>query len=140
MNIARLAALVLIATASSAAAQEAETRFTLEKTADGYVRMDRRTGDLSICTERSGQLVCRLAADERTAWQDEVELMGRRLEDVEKRLAALEGAPVAQNALPTEEQFEQGMTYMERFLRRFMGIAKELERESADPEAPAQKT
>lgn len=138
MRTAGLALLLLVTTAPAAVAQE--TRFTLEKTSDGYVRMDGKTGELSTCTERTGQLVCRLAADERSAWQDEVDRLARRLDEVEKRLSALEAAPAAQNALPTEEQFEQSLSFMERFFRRFMGIVKDLEQEQATPDAPPQKT
>jgi hypothetical protein len=143
MRIARLAAFALAATIPAAVAQEAETRYTLEKTPDGYVRMDTRTGEMSVCTERTGQLVCRLAADERSAWQDEIDRLTRRLDEVEKRLGALEGSSTPQTALPSEEQFEQSMTFMERFFRRFIDIVKDLEAETdtAKPEAPSpQKT
>ncbi|SMH38812.1 hypothetical protein [Mesorhizobium australicum] len=143
MRIARLAAFALAATIPAAVAQEAETRYTLEKTPDGYVRMDNRTGEMSVCTERAGQLVCRLAADERSAWQGEIDRLTRRLDEVEKRLGALEGSPTPQTALPSEEQFEQSLTFMERFFRRFIDIVKDLEAETdtAKPEAPSpQKT
>ena len=102
MRIAGLAALVLGATVPGSLAQDADTRYTLEKTPDGYVRMDTRTGEMSLCTERAGQLVCRIAADERSAWQDELDRVTRRLDEVEKRLGALEASPPPQDALPTE--------------------------------------
>ena len=102
----------------SAGAQEAD-RYTLEKSADGYVRMDRRTGEMSICEERSGQLVCRLAADERSAFQDEVDRLADRVSNLEKRIAELEasGRPNTQSVLPTEEDIEKTLGYMERFFR-----------------------
>ncbi|MFH1794119.1 MAG: hypothetical protein ABIK36_03625 [Pseudomonadota bacterium] len=137
MRIAGLAALVLAATVPGSLAQDADTRYTLEKTPDGYVRMDTRTGEMSLCTERTGQLVCRIAADERSAWQDELDRVTRRLDEVEKRLGALEASPPAQDALPTEEQFEQSLSFMERFFRRFMDIAKDLEEESGAPKTNA---
>lgn len=143
MRIARLAAFALAATIPAAVAQEAETRYTLERTPDGYVRMDTRTGEMSVCTERTGQLVCRLAADERSAWQDEIDRLTRRLDEMEKHLGALEGSPTPQTALPSEEQFERSLTFMERFFRRFIDIVKDLEAETdtAKPEAPSpQKT
>lgn len=137
MRIAGLAATVLAATVPGTPAQDAETRYSLEKTADGYVRMDTRTGEMSLCTERAGQLVCRIAADERSAWQDELDRITRRLDEVEKRLGALEASPAAQGALPTEEQFEQSLSFMERFFRRFIDIAKEIEEESSSPKTDA---
>ncbi|MCO5160444.1 MAG: hypothetical protein M9939_04870 [Mesorhizobium sp.] len=132
MRIVRLAALVLAATVPASFAQETETRYTLEKTPQGYVRMDTRSGEMSLCSERAGQLVCRLAADERSAWQDELDRLARRLDEVEKRLAVLENSP-PQDALPTDEQFEQSLSFMEKFFRRFIDIVKDLEEESAAP-------
>ncbi len=110
-------------------------RYTLEKSADGYVRMDRQTGEMSICAERSGQLVCKVAADERSAFQDEAERLQADLKALEERVAKLESGLTAtlDSALPTEEEFEKTMSFMESFLRRFIGIAKDLE---SEPDAP----
>jgi len=122
--------------------------FRLEKSANGYVRMDTRTGQMSICEEKWGELVCRVAADERTAIQDEIERLQTELQTLEARLAQLatlenrvtqlENSLTAkiERSLPTEEEFNKTMSYMERFFRRFMGIVKDLEGESPEPSAP----
>lgn len=120
-----LGALPLLA--APAAAQEAE-RYRLEKTDQGYVRMDTRTGEMSICEERGGQLVCRVAADERSALQDEIDRLGAALKSLDERIAVLEKKPVVPG-LPTEEEFEKTMGYMERFFRGFMDIVKDFEDE-----------
>jgi cell division protein FtsB len=119
-------------------AQDDPDRYTLEKTENGYVRMDRRTGEMSLCEERSGQLVCKLAADERAAFQADNERLEAAIEALEERVAKLESGLTAKfdQALPTEEEFEKTMGYMERFLRRFMGIAKDLENETDEPQTP----
>jgi hypothetical protein len=138
MRIAILAGLGILAGVMLASAQDSVTRYTLEKTADGYVRMDTRTGEMSICTERSGQLVCKLAAEERTAFQDELDRIIGRLDAVEKRLAAVETSPSPPNAgLPTEQQFEQTLSFMERFVRRFVDVAKDIDRDLGAPVPPA---
>jgi len=144
MRIAILAGVALLAGITVACAQET-SRYTLEKTADGYVRMDNRTGEMSICSERSGQLVCRLAADERTAFEDELDRVMGKLEDIEKRLAALEkSAPV--NVIPSDEDLEKTLNFMERFFRRFMDVVKDFDKdirggdEPPLPATPPQKT
>ena len=69
----------------SAFAQDG-ARYQLEKTADGYVRLDKQTGDMSICKEQSGQLVCRAAADDRNSLADEIGRIDSRLAAIEKKL------------------------------------------------------
>lgn len=121
-----------------ATAQEAN-RYTLEKTENGYVRMDNRSGAMSICEERAGQLVCKLAADERAAHGEEVERLQAELEALEKRVAALESRPqtALENELPDEQTFDQALGLMEQFFRRFIGIVKDLERDFNEPEPDA---
>lgn len=121
-----LAALAAIA-ASPAFTQDVE-RYQLERTADGYVRLDTTTGRMSICQETGGQLVCRAAVEEREAYERDVGTLHERLDALEERVAALEGASGA--ALPSDEEFEQTLGYMERFFRRFMGIVRDFEDET----------
>lgn len=129
-------AFLLTMAASMAQAQDAE-RYTLEKSGQGFVRMDRTTGEMSICGERSGQLVCKLAADERSAFQDEIDRLEGSVKALDERVAKLESGLSAKldQALPTDEQIDRTVDTMQRFLRGFMGIVKELENE-ADGVAP----
>lgn len=126
------AATVLIALGATTGASAQEDRYTLERTEDGYVRMDTRTGRMSICSEKSSQLVCRLAVDDRDALQDDLDALQARLAAVENRLSALEGAPAA--SLPSEDEFEQSLSYMERFFRRFMDMVKEFDSDTPAPD------
>jgi hypothetical protein len=110
-------------------------RYALEKTADGYVRMDKQSGEMSICKEADGQLVCRLAADERSAYESTTSSLAKRLDALERKVAALEGiASKSPNALPSDEEFDKTLSMMERFVRRFMGVVKELEGDEAKPQ------
>jgi hypothetical protein len=131
----------------SASAAEPD-RYRLEKTPTGYVRMDTRTGEMSICEEKWGELVCKIAADERSAVQDEIErlrsevkALNDRLANVkalENRVATLENSLTQrlEKTLPTEEDFNKTMSYMERFFRSFMGIVKDFENETSRPAEP----
>jgi tetrahydromethanopterin S-methyltransferase subunit B len=141
-TIAFLAAGTMLAGAAAAAESE---RYRLEKSETGYVRMDTQTGEMSICEERSGQLVCRVAADERSAFQSDVEQLEARVRTLESRVEALEGSLAArlEKSLPSEEDFERTMSYMERFFRGFLGIVREFdeERRGEEPLSPdGQKT
>lgn len=123
-----------VAMAAPAFAQDAE-RFRMERTENGFVRMDSRTGAMSFCEERGGQLICRDGADGRAGEAGQLAEFNRRIAELEDRIAALETRQPAQpNAgLPSEAEFEQTMTLMERFFRRFWGVARELERDSREP-------
>ncbi len=129
----RLAAATLLVTfAAMPAALAQEERYALERTDDSYVRMDTRTGQVSLCTEQSGQLVCRLAADDREAFEQDLDQLAARLAAVEDRLAALEGTP--DTTLPSDGEFEKSMDYMERFVRRFMDMVKEFDKDAPAPD------
>ncbi len=132
MSTRLAAATLLLALAATNGASAQEERYAIERTADGYVRLDTRTGQMSACAEQSGQLVCRLAVDDREALQDDIDALQARLAAVEDRLAALEGLPAA--GLPSEDEFEQSLSYMEQFFRRFMGLVKEFDSEQPAPD------
>jgi len=146
--------ILLVPLLAGASAQEPD-RYRLEKSPNGYVRMDTRTGQMSICEEKSGALVCRVAADERTAVQDEIERLQTEIEELqaevqvlderlagvkalEERVAGLENSLASriEKSLPTEEDFNKTMSYMERFFRSFMGIVRDFEKENSKPAEP----
>lgn len=126
----------LLASVTFSAEAEEAGRYKLEKSGTGYVRMDTQTGEMSICEERGGQLVCKLAADERAAFQDELDRLQSKLTGLEQRLAAVENNPVLkpQNLLPTEEEFQRSLGYMERFFRKFLDIVRDMDTQNATPE------
>lgn len=133
------AALAALA-ASPSLAQEVE-RYQIERTGDGYVRLDTTTGRMTLCQERGGQLVCRMAVEERTAYEGQFDELQARIDALEGRITALEsGRPAA--GLPSEEEFEQTLGYMERFFHRFLGIVQDLDRQygRGEPEPEADRT
>jgi hypothetical protein len=135
-----VSALALNGIAALASAEEAD-RYRLEKTDTGYIRMDTATGEMSICEERSGQLVCKLAADERAAFQSDIDRLQAKLDDVEDRVARLEARPsIPETLLPSDEQVNKGIDIMEKFFRSFMGIVKELDKDVAKPDPDPQRT
>lgn len=146
-QIALLSPILFFALVAGASADEPD-RYRLERSGDGFVRMDTRTGEMSICEERWNELVCRLAADERTAVQDEIERLQSQMKALEARaaavkaledrVAALENSLAArlEQSLPSEEDFNRTMGYMESFFRSFMGIVKEFEGDKTPAPAP----
>jgi hypothetical protein len=126
-------ALLLAGIAGSASGEEVE-RYRLEKTETGYVRMDTATGEMSICEERTGQLVCKTAADERAAFQDEIDRLQAKLDGIEGRVAKLEERAIPEALLPSDEEVDKSLDIMEKFFNRFMGMMKQLDKDEALPQ------
>ena len=120
------------------AQEPAPGRYAMQKADSGIARLDTQTGEVSLCQEGNGEMVCRMAADERTAFELELDLLTKRVETLEK--AASEGPLGVKPRLPTKEEIDQTMGVMERMMRSFMGIVKDLERESDGTESVPQKT
>jgi len=131
MNLKFWMTLTAVLLPLQASAQETDqSRFKLEKTEHGFVRLDSRSGALSLCQEKDGNLVCRMAADERAAYEQELDLLG-------KRVAVLEGkagvTPPAGKGVPDDAEVERSLSIMETFMRRFFGLVQEFEAERPAP-------
>lgn len=127
-------ALSLLAAAPGLA--EGEGRYRMERTQDGLVRLDTVTGEVSLCREASGQIACRMAADERAAFEEELDSLTRRVEALEnaQKSALSDDKP----RLPSDEEIDRTMGIMERMMQRFMAIVKNLEgeEEKSAPQEP----
>jgi exonuclease VII small subunit len=118
--------LVFVAVLLAGSAQaEGEGRYRMEKTDSGLVRLDTVSGEVSLCREQDGQIVCRMAADERAAFEKELDLLTKRVEALEKGGAT--GQTAVKPSLPTDEEIDRTMSIMEKMMQRFMGIVKNLE-------------
>jgi len=124
---AAIAGLCLLPLLESAALAQSEERYRLERTENGYVRMDTQTGAMTLCQERGGELLCRPAANEATAEAPDGQTLQQRIEALEARVKALEEETTG--GLPGEQEFEQSLNMMERFFRRFVDIVRGLEQE-----------
>ena len=133
MRIHVLPFIFVAALAAGSAQAEGEGRYRMEKTDGGLVRLDTATGEVSLCREQEGQIVCRMAADERAAFEKELDLLTKRVEALEKGGAT--GETAAKPSLPTDEEIDRTMTIMEKMMQRFMGIVKNLE-EGEEETAP----
>lgn len=124
-----------LAMAGAALAADDSGRFRLEPTQGGFVRMDTQTGRMSFCTRQADGLDCKAASDERPADAAGIDRLSRRIDALEKRVAELEGGRPAAG-LPTEEEFERTMGFMERFFRRFIGVMQDLQHEQKPTPPP----
>ncbi|MEQ1955705.1 hypothetical protein [Mesorhizobium sp. CN2-181] len=131
MRLLPLMTISLAAVVLSSGAFAQDDRYVLEKSGDGFVRMDRKTGEMSTCAQDGASLVCKLAADERTAYQDEIDRLQQDMKVLDERVAKLENSLASrlESTLPSEEEFQKGLGYMERFLRSFRDTVQGFDKE-----------
>ncbi|MEX3006882.1 hypothetical protein [Hoeflea sp. TYP-13] len=122
------AGLAVLLCTTMAAAQEG--RFVMERTDSGFIRLDSYTGEISVCTDTDGQIVCRMAADERHALEEQIDLLEDRIAEMEK---VIDGqTSERQNHLPTDEEIDRTFGIMEKMMRRFLGVIEEFDRENEE--------
>jgi hypothetical protein len=108
-------------------------RYSMNPVEDGFLRLDTRTGAVAMCRVVNGAPECRLAADERTAMENEI---GRL--QAENRELRLKGpgptAAAPPSNLPSEQDMEKALSFAEKFMRGMMRIMRE---ESGAPDKTA---
>jgi hypothetical protein len=146
----RIAFLVLVAWAAIAPAAWAQdkpdgddSRFTFTRIEDGYLRLDSRTGQVSVCTRRTAGWTCLTVADERAALEAEIARLQGENAALKKELLArnlpLPGVvkpdpPPAKTeepkALPDDADLTKMMAFVEKVWRRMVEIITNLQREA----------
>lgn len=119
-----------LAGAVPAAAQDPASRYTMEKTENGIVRMDTATGEMALCHESDGRMDCAMAGDQRSALEDRIDRLERRLSVTEKELADLKAGGT--EALPSDKDLDRAMGAMENFMRRFFNMVDDLNKDFKD--------
>lgn len=122
--------------AAPAIAQDGGTdRYTLEKSESGFVRLDRQTGAMTLCTEAEGILTCRMGADERAAYDTDLARLEKRVTALEQQLSG--ERPAIGEPLPSDAEIDRSIGIMERFMRAFFNLVQEFRGEEDKP-APDQ--
>jgi len=132
--------------AHPAAAQSPDAddkRFSLHKVDDGYLRLDGRTGAVSLCARPDSGWVCRAVPDERSALESEIGRLAaenaelkRAMLDRGMSLPGLPPRPPADvgvgSAAPTESDIDRVVALAERLWRRTLDVIGNLKRDLAD--------
>lgn len=126
-----LAVLSLVTPAAIAQETNAD-RYTLEKSDSGFVRLDRQTGAVTLCTEDQGTLTCRMAADERAAYDEDLARLEKRVEALERQLA--DGTAARSGELPSDVEIDRSIGIMERFMRAFFNLVQEFQGAEEQPQ------
>jgi hypothetical protein len=120
-----------------------DKRFTMHKVDDGYLRLDGRTGAVSLCTRPDSGWVCRAVPDERSALESEIGRLAAENAELKRTLLdrglSLPGVPPrppadvgAGSAAPTESDVDRVVALAERLWRRTLDVIGNLKRDLAD--------
>lgn len=121
-------------------------RYVLSDTGDGWLRLDRSNGRVSLCEDTNGRMICLPVPDAATAYEMEIERLLSENAVLEARVAELEAeltarAPLVDDLPSTndekslsesEKEFDQMMDLTERAMRRFFGMVRTLQDEFDD--------
>ena len=103
-------------------------RFTMSPVPGGVMRLDSRTGKVSICRQKGEAWACEAAADDRAAYEQEI----ARLQDKVTRLEGeLHTGDKTEMKLPSDADVDKAMTFFENILRRFKTMIDNLQREDS---------
>jgi hypothetical protein len=135
-----LLALALVMLPFSAVAQSTSSadadpdRFQLDRRGDQIIRLDRRSGAISTCTETGSGLDCRASADERAALQDEIDRLAAEVDSLKDQLAGKPGRGTGLSKdgkeltlkLPSEEELKGVLGYLQEMARRVVEAVRSL--------------
>jgi hypothetical protein len=110
----------------AAAGDAANGRYAMTPVAEGFLRLDTRSGQVSLCTIQKDEAQkvlaqCRASADERAALQAEIDRLA-------KENAALKAQGVNPKAAAEDEddrRFDKALDRAERFMRRMMQLFRD---------------
>ncbi|MFM1813520.1 MAG: hypothetical protein RLZ98_215 [Pseudomonadota bacterium] len=126
-------------------------RYTMMPSEDGgFIRLDTETGDMALCRKIDASWSCRPLAEQRSSVAEENNRLRKENEKLRAELKQLEGfvfpreggggkpgEPGRTLQLPSEEDVDKALTYMQRLIRKFKEKMEELEKESTSkPSGP----
>jgi hypothetical protein len=133
----------LAAWAQSTAPPGDDTRYTFNRINDGYLRLDGRTGQVSVCTQRPAGWACQPVPDERAALEAEIARLQTENAAVKKELVThnlplpgtVKPEPPAGKPdeprlqLPNDADLNRVMNFIEKVWRRLVEMVETLHRD-----------
>ncbi len=143
LSIVALASCIAPARAQAPAPENNDSRYSFNRTEDGYLRLDGRTGRVSFCARRTAGWACQAVPDERAALEEEIaRLQGENAalkKDLLARNLPLPGtvkpdAPAAKPEeprlqVPSDADLNKMMGFLEKVWRRFVDMIVSLQKD-----------
>ena len=151
-TIITLGGLYLASVGPAAAASMPDTengRYSLQKSGDGVIRLDTKTGTVSNCSNSAAGWACYAVPDERKALDEEIGRLQAENQKLKAQLAsrepgaggktddalpksspnAAEGQRKIEIPLPSDQDMDRVMSFLERAWRRLVDMANRVQRD-----------
>jgi hypothetical protein len=101
----------------------------------GFIRLDTATGDVSLCSKSNGSFECNPVKDDRELQSElsRLSIENKELKAEIERLERLAGPnqepakPIPKLELPSEEDVDKALGYLERMFKKFRDKMRELD-------------
>jgi hypothetical protein len=128
LAIAMSLAALTTAAAETGAPDSGNGRYSFHPVADGVLRLDTRTGQVSECSRSDAGWACKLVPDERSALEIEIARLQNENEKLKKELLAhgppTPGAPGPELKLPSDADVDKVISYLENVWRRLIEMGR----------------
>jgi hypothetical protein len=140
-------AVVVLSSASAEPIGEPKGRFSMTPVEGGFIRLDTETGAVAMCAHKADTWACEpvndrtIADDAKAKLEAENKALKDRLKSLEDQAAS--GKPPSDgpsgeppggiSKLPTEEEVDKALDYVERMFKKFRDRAKKFEDQPATP-------
>ena len=117
-------------------------RFTFNQVQDGFLRLDTRTGNVSLCGKRAAGWACQAVPDDRTVLESEIARLQGENATLKREMIArgvpLPGGlsaeapgvkPQIELKLPSEAEIDRAMAFMEKIWRRLIDMVQSTQKD-----------
>jgi hypothetical protein len=139
--LAVMLSLAAFASAQTATADSENGRYSFNPVADGVLRLDTRTGQVSQCSRSDAGWACKVVPDERSALETEIARLQGENATLKKELLA-RGLPVPgvpspsrtnpgepELKLPSDVEVDKVISFLERVWRRLIEMGRSVQKD-----------
>src|SRR6476660_1195500 len=130
-----------VASAQTPTPDSENGRYSFSPVADGMLRLDTRTGQVSQCSRSDAGWACKVVPDERSALETEIARLHGENATLKKELLA-RGLPVPgvssppdakpgepELKLPSDAEVDKVMSFLEKIWRRLIEMGREVQKD-----------